>query len=159
MAYNNANHNSNGTKKSFSRKDNNSGNTTEKVQRPKKKTFVFPITSSYTVKDRQGEITEIDPTSVEEKLIFLQENGVFDFLTTNINIANSLLYGDANKKGSSVVGFINNIDTDTGDVSVTIFGTSVDKITALNEEHPLIVNTRIIAYNGEFRSFNGFYLE
>lgn len=149
---------------------NNAGNNNKKPftkkaaaadapKRPKKKVFTFPIADSFTVKNFKGEIVEVDKNEIFSTLEFLQNNEVFKVLTENVNIANSLLHNDANKKGNSVVGFINSINIEDGIMTVTIFGTSADKITELNDKYPLTVNARIIAYNGEFRSFNSFYLE
>ena len=96
---------------------------------------------------------------VDSKLQYLQDQGIFSLLTTNVNISNQLLHGEEARKGNSTVGFIESVDIANGEVNVSVYGTSVEAMTKLTNNITLIVEPRIIAYNGEFRCFNGFFLK
>ena len=141
------------------RNNNYRSNRDQAPRKPKKQTFVFPLTSTYTVPDRQHGTVEVDKNVVISKLQYLQEQDIFNIMTTNVMISNQLLHGEEARKGSSTVGFIESIDAVNNEVNVSIYGTSVEAMTALTNVKNLIIEPRLIAYNGEFKCFNGFYLK
>ena len=156
MAYggtNNRNFNNNGGYRKFN------NNRDQAPRKPKKQTFTFSLTNVYTVPDRQYGTAEVDKNVVDSKLQYLQDEGIFSMLTTNVNISNQLLHGEEARKGNSTVGFIESVDVIAREVNVTVYGTSVEAMTKLTENTTLMVEPRIIAYNGEFRCFNGFFLK
>lgn len=156
MAYggtNNRNFNNNGGYRKFN------NNRDQAPRKPKKQTFTFSLTNIYTVPDRQYGTAEVDKNVVESKLQYLQDEGIFSMLTTNVNISNQLLHGEEARKGNSTVGFIESVDVIAREVNVAVYGTSVEAMTKLTENTTLMVEPRIIAYNGEFRCFNGFFLK
>lgn len=156
MAYggtNNRNFNNNGGYRKFN------NNRDQAPRKPKKQTFTFSLTNIYTVPDRQYGTAEVDKNIVDSKLQYLQDEGIFSMLTTNVNISNQLLHGEEARKGNSTVGFIESVDVIAREVNVAVYGTSVEAMTKLTENTTLMVEPRIIAYNGEFRCFNGFFLK
>lgn len=156
MAYggtNNRNFNNNGGYRKFN------NNRDQAPRKPKKQTFTFSLTNIYTVPDRQYGTAEVDKNVVDSKLQYLQDEGIFSMLTTNVNISNQLLHGEEARKGNSTVGFIESVDVIAREVNVAVYGTSVEAMTKLTENTTLMVEPRIIAYNGEFRCFNGFFLK
>ena len=158
MAYggtNNRNYNNGGNRKPY----NNNRDRDQAPRKPKKQTFTFSLTNVYTVPDRQYGTAEVDKNVVDSKLQYLQDQGIFSLLTTNVNISNQLLHGEDARKGNSTVGFIESVDIANGEVNVSVYGTSVEAMTKLTNNTTLIVEPRIIAYNGEFRCFNGFFLK
>lgn len=158
MAYggtNNRNYNNGGNRKPYS----NNRDRDQAPRKPKKQTFTFSLTNVYTVPDRQYGTAEVDKNVVDSKLQYLQDQGIFSLLTTNVNISNQLLHGEEARKGNSTVGFIESVDIANGEVNVSVYGTSVEAMTKLTNNTTLIVEPRIIAYNGEFRCFNGFFLK
>lgn len=158
MAYsgtNNRNYNNGGNRKPY----NNNRDRDQAPRKPKKQTFTFSLTNVYTVPDRQYGTAEVDKNVVDSKLQYLQDQGIFSLLTTNVNISNQLLHGEEARKGNSTVGFIESVDIANGEVNVSVYGTSVEAMTKLTNNTTLIVEPRIIAYNGEFRCFNGFFLK
>ena len=158
MAYsgtNNRNYNNGGNRKPY----NNNRDRDQAPRKPKKQTFTFSLTNVYTVPDRQYGTAEVDKNVVDSKLQYLQDQGIFSLLTTNVNISNQLLHGEEARKGNSTVGFIESVDIANGEVNVSVYGTSVEAMTKLTDNTTLIVEPRIIAYNGEFRCFNGFFLK
>lgn len=158
MAYsgtNNRNYNNGGNRKPY----NNNHDRDQAPRKPKKQTFTFSLTNVYTVPDRQYGTAEVDKNVVDSKLQYLQDQGIFSLLTTNVNISNQLLHGEEARKGNSTVGFIESVDIANGEVNVSVYGTSVEAMTKLTNNTTLIVEPRIIAYNGEFRCFNGFFLK
>ena len=158
MAYggtNNRNYNNGGNRKPY----NNNRDRDQAPRKPKKQTFTFSLTNVYTVPDRQYGTAEVDKNVVDSKLQYLQDQGIFSLLTTNVNISNQLLHGEEARKGNSTVGFIESVVIANGEVNVSVYGTSVEAMTKLTNNTTLIVEPRIIAYNGEFRCFNGFFLK
>ena len=158
MAYggtNNRNYSNGGNRKPY----NNNRDRDQASRKPKKQTFTFSLTNVYTVPDRQYGTAEVDKNVVDSKLQYLQDQGIFSLLTTNVNISNQLLHGEEARKGNSTVGFIESVDIANGEVNVSVYGTSVEAMTKLTNNTTLIVEPRIIAYNGEFRCFNGFFLK
>ena len=158
MAYggtNNRNYNNGGNRKPY----NNNRDRDQAPRKPKKQTFTFSLTNVYTVPDRQYGTAEVDRNVVDSKLQYLQDQEIFSLLTTNVNISNQLLHGEEARKGNSTVGFIESVDIANGEVNVSVYGTSVEAMTKLTNNTTLIVEPRIIAYNGEFRCFNGFFLK
>ena len=158
MAYsgtNNRNYNNGGNRKPY----NNNRDRDQAPRKPKKQTFTFSLTNVYTVPDRQYGTAEVDKNVVDSKLQYLQDQGIFSLLTTTVNISNQLLHGEEARKGNSTVGFIESVDIANGEVNVSVYGTSVEAMTKLTNNTTLIVEPRIIAYNGEFRCFNGFFLK
>ena len=156
MAYggtNNRNFNNNGGYRKFN------NNRDQAPRKPKKQTFTFSLTNIYTVPDRQYGTAEVDKNIVDSKLQYLQDEGIFSMLTTNVNISNQLLHGEEARKGNSTVGFIESVDVIAREVNVAVYGTSVEAMTKLTENTTLMIEPRIIAYNGEFRCFNGFFLK
>lgn len=141
------------------RNNNYKSNRDQAPRKPKKQTFIFPLTSTYTVPDRQYGTVEVDKNVVNSKLQYLQDNDIFSMLTTNVMISNQLLHGEEARKGNSTVGFIESVDVINNEVNVSVYGTSVEAMTALTDKKNLMVEPRLIAYNGEFRCFNGFYLK
>lgn len=156
MAYNDTKK-TNGTNSGFKKK-NNRFNDKEAPKKPRKESFTFEIVPTFIAPIHQGETVEIDHDTVIERLGFLEDQGVFEILTQNVSIANSLLYDDPEKKGNSTIGFINEVNVDENKVDMTVFGTSVEKIKSLMEKCTLTFEPRIIHRNGEFRTFNGFSL-
>ena len=159
MAYggtNNRNYNNGGNRKPY---NNNNRGRDQAPRKPKKQTFTFSLTNVYTVPDRQYGTAEVDKNVVDSKLQYLQDQGIFSLLTTNVNISNQLLHGEEARKGNSTVGFIESVDIANGEVNVSVYGTSVEAMTKLTNNTTLIVEPRIIVYNGEFRCFNGFFLK
>ena len=156
MAYsgtNNRNYNNGGNRKPYN------NNRDQAPRKPRKQTFTFSLTNVYTVPDRQYGTAEVDKNVVDSKLQYLQDQGIFSLLTTNVNISNQLLHGEESRKGNSTVGFIESVDIANGEVNVSIYGTSVEAMDKLTSKTTLILEPRIIAYNGEFRCFNGFFLK
>lgn len=147
MAYNN------GNKKTYNRAPNNN-----QAPRPKKAKMTFPVVSTFGNFDRQGNFNEIDHNQVIAALEELCNNKVFDVLTTPVSISRALIMNDNNKKGSVVVGFVNDFNLDEDTVDVTIYATSVESVNKLMQSTTLILDPRINGYNGEFRSFTGFNL-
>lgn len=147
MSYNN------GNKKTYNRAPN-----TNQAPRPKKVKMTFPVVSTFGNFDRQGNFNEIDHNQVIAALEELCNNNVFSVLTTPVSISRALIMNDNTKKGTAVVGFINDFNLDEDTVDITIYATSVDNINKLMETNTLVLDPRIIGYNGEFRSFSGFNL-
>ena len=141
------------------RNNNYKSNRYQAPRKPKKQTFTFPLTSTYTVPDRQYGTVEVDKNVVNSKLQYLQDNDIFSMLTTNVMISNQLLHGEEARKGNSTVGFIESVDIINNEVNVSVYGTSVKAMTTLTDKKNLMVEPRLTAYNGEFRCFNGFYLK
>ena len=161
MAYSNNGNKSYNNNRTYNNNGGYRRNDNQQPRRPKKETFTFKLISTFTVPDRQNGTVEVDNAIVMDKLAYLQDGGVFELLTQNISISNALLYGDSARKGNATVGYISNVDIAPDDactMEVTIFGTSVENIKKLMETTDLVVSPRIIAYNGEFRCFNGFNL-
>lgn len=162
MAYNN------GAKKTqnftYGNRNNNRGDNGNRRPRtdnsapkfPKKETFAFPIIEVFEVTDKQNGTVELDKDAILDTLQELNDGGVFKVLTQNVSISNSLLHGDNTKKGNATVGYIDSVDTDNNTISVTIFGSSVEKIKEMAND--LTVKPKVIASRGEFRCFNGFDL-
>ena len=151
MAYNGTrNNNYNNNRKGGYNRD-------QAPRKPRKETFKFKLIDAFTVNDRQHGTVEIDKDEVLSKLQFLQDQGIFTIMTTNVNISNEILREDG-KRGNSTVGFIEGIDTAAGIASVSIYGTSVERMKQLTAGTNFLLEPKVLAYNGEFKCFNGFNL-
>lgn len=160
MAYQNKNSfNKKNGGKNFKNNDRDTFKT-DKPKRPKKATMTFPIVGLFTSVDRQGNKTEVDYDVVADTLMSLNDNKVFEILTQNVGIARSLVTGDDTKTGTLVVGFINDIfEDETGlNADLTIYGTSVETVKGLMADGDLLLEPKILTYDGQFKCFNGFNL-
>lgn len=146
---NNRNYNNRGNYK----KDSNN-----QPQRPKKANMLFPIVDKFkVVNTRDDSVTVVDKDVVFDKLRNLQDNGVFGILTENVQVPKELILGPG-KKGFGVCGFINKFDFENNTVELTIYANAVEKVKEFTSARKYALEPKIILFNGEFKSFNGFYL-
>lgn len=162
MAFNNGTRNNNRNFNNNRANNRNNGYknnyNSDRPSKPRKEVFVFPLVSTFTTNTREGAV-EVDKNIVMEKLGFLEENDIFRMLTQNVTISNAVFHSDETRKGSSTIGFIDNIDAN-GSVAVVVFGTAVETMKNLTSYYNMAVQPRILINNqtGEFRCFNGFQL-
>lgn len=148
------NYNKDGNR-NFARNNNHRDNNQQ--QRPRKENMTFSLTDSFKIVQRDESVVEIPKEVVVENLKKLQDQGVFELLTENVQVDKSLILGPG-KKGFGVIGFINKFDFDAMTVELTIYANTVEKVKEFTKDKHYVFEPKLIHYQGQFKCFNGWFL-
>ena len=144
----------------FNRNNNrnyNKGFNNNQPQKPRKMFITVPVfDKSFGARFRDGDVM-IAPEEINAGLADLQSFDAFNKLTQSVVIDRATATGDANAKGTMTIGFITGYDAETSSLNITVFGGAVETVNGLGD-NIAVKPTVIVDRDGNFKSFNQFYL-